>query len=511
MRVISEIHGFFRPPASPVSNHRGRLPGLLAVLVTAAALIAGCSVSIPPPDSSAERDVIEQGRQADQQIRRQFGIYEHEELDEYVSRVGDRLASESEWTSLPWQFQVLDSPAVNAFAVPGGYIYVTRGLLGHMNSEAELAGVLGHEIAHVTGRHAAEQQRRSSFANLGLLVGSVLAPEVAQVALGTGLAQSALQLLFLKYSRDQELEADRKGIRYAVAAGYDPSGIGAFFETLQALEEERDGPGVPGWASTHPQVDDRIEKGREQARQAIDETGADPSALAVERVRFLRSIDGIVFGDDPRQGYMDGADFLHPQLRFAISFPTGWQVDNGRRAVVALSSDQDAMIQLTLADADPGESAREYAARRLGEGDVRVIESGSTRTDGLRAYQVVFDARTNRGIYRLLGLWVWYDDNLYEILGISSRGNFRDYQRDFQRSLFSFRELTDPAALRVEPARLSVRRVPSRQDLETFVRQQDSSAELGTISLINGTTPGTMLPADSLLKIVVGGVSRADG
>lgn len=483
----------------------------LAAVVTAAALALGCaSASIPPPDSRAEQDVVEQGRQADRQIRKQFGVYEHESLDEYVRRIGDRLAAESDWTSLPWTFRVLDSPTVNAFAVPGGYVYVTRGILSHMNSEAELAGVLGHEIAHVTGRHATEQRQRSTLANLGLVLGSVLAPEIAEVALGTGLAQGAAQLLFLKYSRDQELEADRMGIRYAVAAGYDPSGIGDFFQTLQALEEERGGAGVPGWASTHPEIDDRIERGQAQARQVMSQAGVDADSLVVDREAFLRTVDGMVFGDDPRQGYTRGSDFLHPELRFAITFPTGWTIDNSRQAVVATSPDQDAMVQLTLADADRGASPRDYVARRLGRADARIVETSATRTDGLEAYQAVFDVAGQGARYRVLGLWVAHEARIYEILGVSSRGDFRGHQRTFRRALFSFRELSDPAALQVQPARLAVRRVPDRQQLESFVRRQGTSVEPGTIALINGKELGATLPADTLVKLVTGGVGQGD-
>lgn len=467
--------------------------------------LACASVGIPPPGSPEEQRVIEQGRQVDRQIRREFGVYEDAELQAHVSRIGERLAAKSEWPGLPWKFTVLDSPSVNAFAVPGGLIYVTRGILSYMNSEAELAGVLGHEIAHVTGRHAAEQQRRSTLANLGILVGAVFAPEVAQVALGTGLAQTALQLVFLKYSRDQEREADRVGIRYAVAGGYDPRGIGEFFQTLQALEAEEGGPDVPGWASTHPEVEDRIETNEGWAREAMQRAGVEPGELTVDREGHLHAVDGIVFGADPRAGYMEGDDFLHPDLRFAITFPSGWEVDNSRNAVLAVGDGQDAAIQLTLADAREGETPREYAARMLGEIEARVADSGSTRVNGLPAFRAVFEARGRSGAYGVLGLWVTHRGRLYQILGLTSPGDFSAYRRVFDSSLSSFRELTDPDALGVAPARLAVTRVPARQTLSEFLEGREVSVDPGTIALINGMRLDDALVPGSLVKRVVGG------
>ena len=206
----------------------------------------------------SEAEEIAQGRQADAEIRREMGVYADEELQRYVSGIGERVASVSHRPNLPWTFTVLDSPVVNAFALPGGFVYVTRGLMAHLEDESELAGVLGHEVGHVTARHASQQFTRSAGGSIGMLLMSIFVPSIRPFG---DLASAGLSTLFLKYGREDELESDRLGMEYASKAGWDPAGVPHFLETLSRLDAltER---GIPNWLSTHPEPGSRVEKAR---------------------------------------------------------------------------------------------------------------------------------------------------------------------------------------------------------------------------------------------------------
>jgi len=456
--------------------------------------------------SDDDRDEVERGKEADRQIEAEFGFYEDDALAAYVDRIGQAVAAVSERPQLPWKFRVLDSPAVNAFAIPGGFVYVTRGLLAHMSSEAELAGVLGHEVGHITGKHSEARQRRSLFGTLGLLGLSILAPEAADFALRTGIAQNVLGIVLLKYSRDQELDADERGIGYATAAGYDPRGIGAFFETLQGIEERSDRKGLPGWLSTHPQVDDRIERGDEWAAESLAAAGLDPDALVQGRTAHLLAVDGIVFGENPREGFTRGDDFLHPDLLFAVTFPRGWTVRNSRQAVMVDDPDQRALIKLTLVPAGPDAAPSEYARGYLRQIGARVSNVADRRVDGLTAVEAIFQARGDNTIYAVYGLWVQYDGRLYELLGVTTPRNWDDYRRVLQRSLTSFRRLDDPEVLAVEPARVEVVRAPQEQQLRGVVEAHpDTSVEPDVVAFINQRGLAEAVGAGELVKLVTGG------
>ena len=226
---------------------------------------------------------------------------------------------------LPWSFTVIDDAAVNAFALPGGSIFITRGILTHMNSEAELASVLGHEIGHVTARHSAQQLSRQQFTQLGLGVGSALSPEIAGLAQAGG---AGLQLLFLKYGRDAERQADELGFRYMLKEGWDPNEMPKMFATLQRVSAAAGGDRLPGYLATHPDPGDREAVAKKRAAE-VNQPG-----LVVHREEYLAKVNGMPFGEDPRQGFFQGDTFVHPALKFRIDLPAGWKKQNGAAAVV---------------------------------------------------------------------------------------------------------------------------------------------------------------------------------
>jgi predicted Zn-dependent protease len=230
---------------------------------------------------------------------------------------------------------------VNAFALPGGYIYITRGIMAQMNSEAQLAGVLGHEIGHVTARHSAQQITNQQIAQVGLLVGMVAFSGFREYG---GLAAQGMGLLFLKYSRDHESQADELGVQYTARAKYDPRQIPATYETLKRIGD-REGAGLPNFLSTHPDPGDRQVRTRQLAEATV---GGAALNLEIGAANYRRHVEGLVYGDDPRAGYFENSRFYHPQLGFQLIFPSGWKTVNNPSAVVATNENLGATMQLTL-------------------------------------------------------------------------------------------------------------------------------------------------------------------
>src|SRR5437667_3452842 len=341
----------------------------------------------------SESQEIAIGQQSDPQVREEYGVIENVALQAYVQSLGRKLVAVSHRPNLEWHFTVVDSPVVNAFAIPGGYVYLTRGILAYLGNEAELAGVMGHEIGHVTARHSVRQMTREQLAQIGLGVGSVLSPTFGQFG---NLAQSSAGLLFLRFSRDNEREADRLGVEYAARAAYDPREVSNFFEVLGRLSAAGDRETIPGWLSTHPDPPERVQTTRMLAQEWIQMLGLAPERMAVNRDNLIRSIDGLVFGNDPREGFSEGREFYHPTLEFQIAFPDGWQVENTRTAVIALDPQKAAQMQLSVAQAPTGTSAVAYAQRLAQQGMVPE-RSEETTINGNRAFLGTYVIRANNG------------------------------------------------------------------------------------------------------------------
>jgi predicted Zn-dependent protease len=329
------------------------LPLAGATLFLAALSLAGCATN--PATGKRQISFVstskeaQMGRESDPAVIEQYGLYGDSTLASYVDSVGQSLAAVSQLPTLGWHFRLLDSPVVNAFAIPGGYIYITRGILAYLNSEAQLAGVLGHEIGHVTARHSAQQITRSQIASVGLLAGAVF---VGALRPYTGLAQEGLGLLFLKYSRDNETQADELGIGYATGADYDPRVIPSTYAMLKRVGE-RSGDRLPGFLSTHPDPGDREVRTSQLAQAAVAGGRRD---LKIDAPRYRSRIEGLVFGDDPRGGYFIGNRFYHPDLGIEMIFPDGWTNANQPSSVVSSNQSLGGMMELTLQrskDPDP--------------------------------------------------------------------------------------------------------------------------------------------------------------
>ncbi len=423
----------------------------------------------------SESQEIQMGQEAAQQVQQSIGFYDDAAVQSYVSGIGMKMAKASERPNLPWEFHVVNDASVNAFALPGGFIYVTRGLMTAINDEAELATVVGHEIGHVTNRHSVQQISKQQLFSLGLGVGSILSPGVAKVA---GLASQGLQVLFLKYSRDAENEADLAGFRYAANQNYDVREMTKVFQTLQRVSEASGGGKLPEWLETHPDPGTRIQN--TQAR--LDTLHKDLSHAITNREGYLQHVQNMTYGEDPRQGFFEGNTFYHPDLRFQLTFPDGWKTQNGADAVVAASPAQDAMLQLGLA----GKTSPQQAVQQfLSQQGVQAGQTSSTSINGLPAASGYFQAQSDQGAVQGLVTFVSYNGTTYGLLGYTAGGKLSQYDGVFRQTMSSFGELRNQAALSVKPAKVELVKVPRQMTLEQFNAQYPSTISLNELAIIN--------------------------
>jgi predicted Zn-dependent protease len=448
----------------------------------------------------SESQEIAMGQEADPSIVAQMGVYADTAMQAYVTRLGTDLAARTERPQLPWTFRVIDDPVVNAFALPGGFVYMTRGILAHFSSEAELVSVLGHEIGHVTARHSAAQMSQQQLAGLGVGVGSILAPELAPLL---GAAQAGLGLLFLKFGRDDESEADRLGLRYMVRAQYDPNEMPNVFRMLGRVSSLSGGGRIPEWQSTHPNPENREEE-IEQAIAQLEAQGQQFEGFTVERASYLRRIDGMVFGANPREGYFAEDVFYHPDLAFEFTFPTGWQHVNLRQAVVAQSPEKDGIMQLSLAEeATPSEAAQVF----LGQQGVQREAGWRDAINGLAVSSAVFRASTEQGTLAGLVAFVAHGGRVYRLLGYTPVERWSTYSTPFGRAFESFARVTDRSVLEVQPARIQIVTLDREMTFAEFERRYPSSVASELVAAINGIDTGATIPAGTEIKRVVGGAS----
>jgi predicted Zn-dependent protease len=480
-------------------NTRLRYP---TALISLAILASGCARNPATGGLElmlvSEGQEIEMGRQADPSIVAQFGLLDDQGLQQYVANLGGQLAARSERPQLPWTFRVVDDPIVNAFALPGGYIYISRGILAHFNSESQLVSVLGHEIGHVTARHSAAQMSQAQLAQLGLGVGVVLLPDLADYA---GFAQAGLGLLFLKFGRDDERQADALGFRYLTRIGYNPRDMPGVFAMLGRVSEASGGPGMPIWLSTHPDPGDR----EQRVEAMIAQSGQDFSNATVNSESYLRRLDGLVYGENPREGYFREQLFLHPDMRFQIEFPAGWATANMKRTVMAQSPNEDAIMQLTLAD---GSSAALAARDFVSQEGVQGGPVQTTTIGGYPAATAEFSAQSDQTALRGAVTFVEYGGSVFSLLGYSTSQGWPGYAQAVRSSMRSFEQLTDRTALAVQPMRMRIVRLDRAMTLAQFNQRYPSSIPLETLAILNQVEAGTRLPAGQMVKRIVGNPPR---
>ena len=473
--------------------------GLIIVLLTGVAYFLSCATNPVTGKTEfmlmSESQEIQLGRESDPQITGAYGLYQDASLTQYIDDLGQRMATISHRPNLQFTFRVLDSPVVNAFAVPGGFVYVTRGILAYMNNEAELAGVLGHEIGHITARHTAKQYSKAQLASLGLNIGKMISDDFRRYA---GLAELGVGLLFLRFSRDNERQADELGVAYSSKIGYDATNMSNFFNTLDRLADGAAQGGLPGWFSTHPNPADRVVATRNMATDWQRDLGT--GNWQVNREQYLRTIEGLVYGQDPRQGFVRENTFYHPALRFQFPVPEGWQVNNLPTQVQIVSPENDAAIILTLEEGtNPQRAAQQFADRSKGQ----VHFEEKVEVNGLQGYRLLSDIQSEETSMRILSYFIAKDTRIYILHGLSSPDRFSSYQDTFNRTMTDFAPLRDRNIITIQPNRIKIVRVEETAPFQTVIEKYtlpDVAAE--DLALMNGLTTDEAVTAGTLIKVI---------
>lgn len=446
----------------------------------------------------SEAQEIAMGQEADPQIVAQFGLYEDKALQAFITEKGRQMAAISHRPNLNYQFKIVDSEVLNAFAVPGGYVYFTRGIMAHFNNEAEFAGVLGHEIGHIAARHSVEQQRNQILGQIGLIAGIVIAPGLAQFAEA---ASQGLGLMFLKFGRDAERESDRLGVEYSTKIGYDATQMAGFFNTLQRKGEESGSNELPTFLSTHPDPGERnatVARLAAEYKQQLNLTNPQ-----VNRNEYLRRIEGLIYGEDPKGGYRENNVFYHPVLRFQFNTPNGWAYQNTPQRVQLAPPDGRALFFLALAQ---GSNLQDAAARTLQQYSLQEIQSRNTTVNGLNAIEVVADQRQQQqqqASVRTLSYFIQHGNNIYHLIGVSGIGDFNSYSPTFASIMQSFRELTDQAKINKKPERVRIRTVNQTSTLQQVFRNFNvPDRRMEEFAVLNGMRLNDQVQQGTLIKII---------
>ena len=482
-------------------NITAKVVVLLAVLV----MIPSCAINPVTGKRQimfmSEAQEIAMGQSYDPQVLATFGVYPDQKLQNFVQQLGNEMGKISHRPNLQYNIRVVDSPVVNAFAVPGGYIYLTRGILAQFNNEAELVGVLGHEMGHVTARHSVSQQTKQTLGQIALIGGMILSPKLAEMG---EMAMQGMQLLFLKFSRDDEREADKLGAEYTSKVGYDAHKMADFFQVLNKMNMSESEGGVPTFLSTHPDPGDRENSVNQHATQW--QQTLQNSNWKVNKDSYLQLVDGIVYGEDPRQGFVEGNTFYHPELRFRYSFPNGWRFENSPIQVQMAPADGSALMVFTFAPGSNLQVAADSALLQLG---VTVQERANVTVNGLPAIAAVSiqtgqDQSTGQQVSnQLLSYFYNLDGNFFVLHGLSSSQNFSKLFPVMQMSMTSFGRLTDASKINVKPDYLRVKKVARAATLaETFRTLGVPADRYNELALLNNMELTDRLAAGQLIKIV---------
>jgi len=443
------------------------------------------------------------GREADSQIIEYYGLLDDPEITAYVTKVGQKVLKEShmrregtdaQFRNTEFTFRVLNSPVINAFALPGGFNYVTRGLLTHMTSEAQLAMVLGHEVAHVAARHASQQALQQQAGSLLLVGSAILGEELlgvpAQQVLELG--GTAAQLLFLSYSRDAERESDKLGVEYAAMAGYDASKGAAFFTTLKRLSDQS-GSSIPGFMSSHP---DPGEREKDIVNRSSVWKSEGYAQEFIGQKDLYEAINGMIIGENPRDGFVEENTFFHPDLAFQFNKPTGWNLINEPSQVIVLPEDQKSVTIFSIEQGSVNDALNEVANNE----QVSVSSREKLQISGLPAERLTASLIDGENTYGLMITALTHNDRTYQFFSYSIQSDFDNLKSSFIQIASSFRNLTDQSKLDIQPARIAIRTINSATrfsslmpDKMPFGLTPESMAIMNQVNLDDIIQPGTKL------------------
>lgn len=480
-------------------------------------LVAGCSIQKNPVTGTtrafgyswSQEEQI--GKEVDPEIVAQFGLYDDDNVADYVVEIGEKILGEShlrrpetdkKFRETAFTFRMLDSPVINAFALPGGYVYFTRGMMVHLSNEAQFAVVMGHEIGHVAARHSSQRALRQKIGQVAVIGGAVMGQEIFGLPGQTimDLSSTAAQLLFLSYSRENERESDKLGVEYAAMTNYDAAEGAALFTSLKRISELH-GQSVPNFVSTHPDPGERELTIPEEANH-WKEMGYEQTVRNKER--YMEIIDGMVYGEDPRQGFQEDGFFYHPDLAFQFEIPAGWSLVNQPSQVVLLSPEEDAVSVFRI-DSEfetPQQSVRSVISQ---EG-VTVVEEGEALSSGdWEAYVAKAHASLEDGTPLTIQVYaVAYDDNIYRFLSYTGRDKYDAMEPGFSTVTESFDRLTNSGKLNIEPVRVHTFQADRSGSFESFLPDPlPMGTDASEIAIMNQVELDDQIEQGRWLKIPV--------
>ena len=450
----------------------------------------------------SEAQEIAMGKEADPQVIAQYGLYDNKDLQNYITQEGKKMAAVSHRPNLAYEFKIVDSDVLNAFATPGGYVYFTRGIMANFNNEAQFAGVLGHELGHITARHIVVQQRNQLLGQFGLIAGMVLAPNLGQFA---NQASQGLQLLFLKFSRDNESQADQLGAEYSSKIGFDAEQMADFFTTLQRESESNGNAGLPDFLSTHPNPVGRytaVKKAALEWKQKLNLTDAQ-----INRNSYLKKIEGIVYGEDPRQGFVESSIFYHPVLKFQFPIPSQWAYQNSPQQFQMAPKDGKAMMLLTGAQ---GKTLQEAASGVLQQYNLQPLETKEITVNSLNAVVMVADVKADpnnqqqqQQVVRTLSYVIQQGNQFYLLIGVTSSNLFNNYVPVFTNAMQNFKTLTDVAKINKKPQRIRLKTVTKSQTLEQVLKSYKfEDRKLNQLAILNGLKLSDKIAPGTMIKVI---------
>lgn len=486
----------------------------IALILVLALFIDACTVQKSPITGKKRAygyswsQELQIGKEADQQIQQQYGVYNDDETLEYVKEVGQKVLevshmrredTPSQYRETEFYFRLLDSPVVNAFALPGGYVYVTRGLMSHLDNEAQLAVVLGHEIGHVAARHASQRAFEQQVGQVALIGGAVLGQELLGVPGGSilDIGGTAAQFLFTSYSRNDERESDALGVEYAAKQQYKAAEGAAFFTSLKRISEQS-GQSLPSFLSTHPDPAER-EKTIPEIAEEWREKGFEQTVDNTDR--YMNTINGMIYGENPRQGFARDGMFYHPDLKFKFDYPDSWNIINQPSLVAAVNKEQDAVSVLRIDS--KSDSPRASVIEYVSQDGFTVQSQNETQHNGLQAYEAEASATAEDGTqYRFYVYAVSFDNNIYRFVSYSLADKFAAYSPQFEATSNSFSELADRNILDIKPVRLNVFRADRTAKFSSFLPEtlpMDIKAE--DVAIVNQVQMNDTIERGTWLKI----------
>jgi predicted Zn-dependent protease len=484
-----------------------RKRNLFYAVMIAAALVAVISCAVNPVTGKkqimlmSEAQEVQLGLSYHPQVMATFGEYSDPELQAFVQAKGTEMGKISHRPNLEYHVKVVDSPVVNAFAVPGGYIYLTRGIMANLNNEAEFMGVLGHEMGHIAARHSVSQQTKQQLGTL-LLIGGMIASE--KFANYAQYAMQGMELLFLSFSRDDERQADALGVEYSSRTGYDGTSMADFYKVLIKMNLSEAEGGVPTFLSTHPDPGDRYNDVLRQTKVWQDSLKL-PS-YKVNADSYLHLIDGMIYGEDPKQGYTMDNTFYHPELKFKFSYPPGWKLTNAPTQVTIQPADGKALMIFTLASQKTLESAADSTLAMYG---LQLQRAEKKSINGIPAIitlskQQAQDQSTGQvSSNAVISYFLQYGSLIYAFHGVSTEADFASYSPTMEASMKTFAQLTDPSRINVKPKRVYIKKAPRAGTLaSTLTYYNMPQGMMKELALLNNMELTDAVPAGKSIKIV---------